>query len=91
MSDVWSWGILTWELVTGKDAWGHVAHAGVAQRAIVAGEQLPWPDTAPAGFSEMRKLGQSALVYHADARPLSQQLLLAMNAIVACLEGGGRC
>jgi len=89
MSDVWSWGILAWELVTGKDAWGHVGHPRYIRLDILDGKQLQWPDAAPPGFGDIQQLGQSALALDVDARPSSWQLLAVMNAVVAT-HGDGR-
>jgi len=88
MSDVWSWGVLTWELTTGKEAWSDLPSIVCVRRQVLAGKDLQWPDMAPAGFDAMQKLGQSALARDADARPSSRQLLVAMNAVVASLDVG---
>jgi len=90
MSDVRSWGTMVWELVTGKDAWSHVAKLSAIRRGILNGERPQWPEPAPEGFVAMQELGQSALVYDTDARPTSRQLLMRMNTVVASLEIGDR-
>ena len=52
-TDVFSWGVLLWELVSGRRAWRNLGPVGVGQAVGEQGCQLPMPRGAPTGVVAM--------------------------------------
>lgn len=76
--DVWSYGVVLWELLTGE-----IPYQGVDQGAIIYGIgteslHLPVPTTAPLGFSLLLKQCWNA---HAKHRPEFRQILLHLEIL----------
>lgn len=76
--DVWSFGVVLWELLTGE-----MPYAGVDQAAIIYGIgneslHLPVPTTAPLGFSLLLKQCWNPCAKH---RPEFRQILLHLQIV----------
>jgi len=77
--DVWSYGVVLWELLTGE-----VPYRGVEQGAIIFGVankslHLPVPTTAPLGFSLLLKQCWNTEPKH---RPAFRQILLHLDILL---------
>mmetsp|Transcript_22291 Transcript_22291/g.66974 ORF Transcript_22291/g.66974 Transcript_22291/m.66974 type:complete len:830 (-) Transcript_22291:149-2638(-) len=77
--DVWSYGVVLWELLTGE-----VPYRGVEQGAIIFGVaskslHLPVPSTAPLGFSLLLKQCWNIEPKH---RPAFRQILLHLDILL---------
>ncbi|KAK9827953.1 hypothetical protein WJX81_000153 [Elliptochloris bilobata] len=81
--DVWSFGILLWEMVAGCRAWASMTHAQVIHAVIVERTALVWPSAAPAAYVA---LGQRCLAREPRDRPTFEQIgaeLAQMQAAIA--------
>lgn len=81
-SDVWSWGVLAWALITGRFAWVELDIPQVAE-ALRNGSRLEWPQSIPAAYMELKALADKAMQTAPAARPSSRELLSSLNALAA--------
>ena len=47
-SDVWSFGVLAWEVVTRQQPWAGKSPVGILNALVIRGERLPMPPPPPA-------------------------------------------
>ena len=47
-TDVWSYGVLLWEMYSGQRAWSGLPYTQLMQAVGYEKKSLQWPDTAPA-------------------------------------------
>lgn len=81
-SDVWSWGVIAWELITGRFPWVELGIPQVRQ-ALLEGSRLEWPEIIPPEFLELKELAAMAMQTDSTARPQSRDLLSSLNALAA--------
>ncbi|OSX77370.1 hypothetical protein BU14_0151s0012 [Porphyra umbilicalis] len=87
-SDVWSWGILAFELIAGKRAWDYTndtKFTSLRLKIMHNKVRLAWPDTIPSHFAAVQGLAETTLLRDPAERPLSRQLLDDVNKLVAQL------
>nr|CAD7594998.1 unnamed protein product [Timema genevievae] len=78
-SDVWSYGVLLWELLTGETPYKGIDALAVAYGVAVNKLTLPIPSTCPQPWSQLM-----AACWHSDPhmRPAFEDILLALDGIV---------
>ncbi|ESO01231.1 hypothetical protein HELRODRAFT_81938 [Helobdella robusta] len=77
-SDVWSFGVVLWELLTGEVPYKGVDTWAVAYGVAVNSLTLPIPSTCPQPFAELMKVCWES---EADLRPSFTNILLKLEAV----------
>lgn len=78
-ADVYSIGVLLWQMVTGSRPWAGLSHLQVSIEVGDKLRQLQWPAWSHAG---VRALGQRCMAARPRDRPTAQQLLQELNALM---------
>lgn len=55
-SDIWSLGVLLWEILTGRMPYRGMEHLAICVKVKYDGSELPIPDTTPECFKEVLKI-----------------------------------
>jgi serine/threonine protein kinase len=79
-SDVFSFGVLLWEMANSAQAWDGMSHTQVIARVAMEDERLPWPAHAPPAIKD---LSVRCMLSDPDARPTFpaiQEELAALQA-----------
>ncbi|KAK3093744.1 hypothetical protein FSP39_019606 [Pinctada imbricata] len=77
-SDVWSYGVVLWELLTGETPYKGIDALGVAYGVAVNKLTLPIPSTCPNLFS---KLMEDCWNQESSSRPSFQEILMRLEEI----------
>jgi serine/threonine protein kinase len=77
-SDVYSFGIIVWEMITLKLPWGHIPFDFQIEDHVIAGETLGIPDSTP---SEYTTIMQACWKFTASERPEFTVLINQIEAI----------
>lgn len=54
-SDVFSFGVLLWELANSRHAWEGMSHTQVIAMVSMEGKRLEWPDSAHPAIADLSK------------------------------------
>mmetsp|Transcript_35206 Transcript_35206/g.78353 ORF Transcript_35206/g.78353 Transcript_35206/m.78353 type:complete len:865 (-) Transcript_35206:387-2981(-) len=65
-TDVYSYGVLLWQMYTGSRPWSGLTHAQIIMQVANKGAHLKWTDGVPAWY---RDLADSCMHHDADQRP----------------------
>jgi serine/threonine protein kinase len=73
--DVYSYGVLLWQMFTGERPWAGLGPAGIIQRVVVDKEVLPAPADMPPALAD---LVRSCCTWQPAARPTFEEVLAAL-------------
>eukprot|EP00878_Enallax_costatus_P015719 GHUV01016470.1.p1 GENE.GHUV01016470.1~~GHUV01016470.1.p1 ORF type:complete len:346 (+),score=111.35 GHUV01016470.1:799-1836(+) len=88
-ADVYSFGVLLWQMVTGSRAWAGMSHMAVVNAVCCQKLQLQFPPDAPDGLV---LLGQACMASEPSDRPTFSdvlEILEPLNEIIAGREATG--
>eukprot|EP00879_Flechtneria_rotunda_P001352 GHRR01001502.1.p1 GENE.GHRR01001502.1~~GHRR01001502.1.p1 ORF type:complete len:1180 (+),score=462.14 GHRR01001502.1:255-3794(+) len=89
-ADVYSFGVLLWQMVTGSRAWAGMSHMAVVDVVCCKRLQLQFPEDAPEAFV---LLGQACMAYDPAERPSFRDILDILepiNSMITNSMGLGR-
>ena len=84
-TDVYSFGVLLWQMYTGSRPWSGLSHAQVIMQVGNQGARLKWPSNTPAA---LRKLGDSCMHPDASQRPTMDEVAAEVARLQTELLGG---
>ena len=82
-ADVYAFGIMMWELISGKMAFTDMHYGEVVERIALHGERPPIPDNTPEAYS---LLMSSCWVDAPSARPGFEQVVDCIQIMLASLQ-----
>lgn len=74
--DVFSFGVLLWQMYHGSRPWSGLTHAQIIMRVVQSKQQLQWEADAP---SDIKKLAQDCMAYAPETRPDFEQILARLH------------
>lgn len=75
-TDVYSFGVLLWEMCTGSRPWAGLSHGQVIRTVAILRRQLQWPPSVPEVLAE---LGKACLNYSPESRPSFQEVCKTLS------------
>eukprot|EP01025_Chloroclados_australasicus_P047293 TRINITY_DN5273_c1_g1_i2.p1 TRINITY_DN5273_c1_g1~~TRINITY_DN5273_c1_g1_i2.p1 ORF type:complete len:717 (+),score=70.08 TRINITY_DN5273_c1_g1_i2:88-2151(+) len=82
-ADVFSYGVVLWEMVTGNKPWSHIQHReSIWYRVTVKGERLEIPDDPEVVHPLIANLIRRCWAQDPEERPSFEEIILAFEKIV---------
>jgi serine/threonine protein kinase len=75
-TDVYSFGILMWQMFTGSRPWSGLTHAQIIMQVGNQGHRLKWPSSTPPKY---RELAESCTHPDATLRPKFEAIVTAIE------------
>ncbi|WIA23927.1 hypothetical protein OEZ85_013569 [Tetradesmus obliquus] len=83
-ADVYSFGVLLWQMVTGSRAWAGMSHMAVVNAVCCDKKTLQFPDDAP---DALMMLGKACMAYNPAERPTFQDILDILEPLNEVITG----
>mmetsp|Transcript_19044 Transcript_19044/g.32598 ORF Transcript_19044/g.32598 Transcript_19044/m.32598 type:complete len:905 (+) Transcript_19044:39-2753(+) len=84
-TDVYSFGVLMWQMYTGSRPWSGMRHAQIMVKLIQERVQLQWSSDAPPAY---KALAQRCMAYSMDDRPTFGEVVIELDTQYEEVDGG---
>lgn len=77
-TDVYSFGVLMWQMYTGSRPWSGLSHAQIIMQVGTQGAKLVWPQDAPPAY---RTLATQCMDSKTESRPVFEKVVAALESM----------